>query len=135
MVNKICEMKNEILKHVDSMILERGVDRMDVDRVGKMIDMVHHLAESESNCWQAEYYRTVTEAMNSDKYGYSSMPDSRGFYNTGGGTGSSAGYSRMSNGSKDFREIIPSLRDVMREAKPDDREKMRNEIMSIVGVV
>jgi len=112
MVNKIYALKNEILGKVDEVIHERGVDRMDVDRVGKMIDMVHHLAESESNCWQAEYYRTVTNAMKEGKYGYNEMPTERQGY--GMMPDDAMGYTHMTNGSNDFREIVPSLRNVMR---------------------
>ena len=143
MVNKIYELKNEILGHVDNVVHERGIERMDVDRVNKLIDMVHHLAESESNCWQAEYYRTVTEAMKGDTYGYSgygSMQNSggrQGYAPGTGGTGSSAGYATQSmhQGYMGFDEAMDPLRNMIREAKPDERERMRNEVLKMVGAL
>ena len=142
MVNKIYEMKNELLSYTDRLINERGIERMDVDRVNKLIDMVHHLAESESNCWQAEYYRTVTEAMKGESSGYTTQSMGSGMrqgYAPGtGGTGSSAGYMPMRDGysgSMGFDETIDPIRTMMREAKPDDRERMRKEILKMVGAV
>ena len=142
MVNKIYQMKNELLEQVDRVMHERGIERMDIDRVNKMIDMVHHLAESESNCWQAEYYRTVTEAMKGESSGYSTQSMGSGMrqgYAPGtGGTGSSAGYMPMRQGymgSMGFEENLDPIRTMMRDAKPDEREKMRNEILKMVGAM
>jgi len=133
MVNKIYELKNEILSTVEDVVHERGVERMDVDRVGKMIDMVHHLAEAESNCWQAEYYRTVTEAMNS-KRGYTPGMSEGIRRNYGGGTGSSAGY-YMGYNPDSFSDAINPVRDMMHDAQPDERKRMRNEVMSMIGAM
>ena len=144
MVNKIYQMKNEILAQADKELNERGVERMDVDRLGDMIDMVHHLAEAESNCWQAEYYRTVTEAMKGEKSGYTQYMGEtgrQGYAPGTGGTGSSAGYMPMTSGRQGysdtmgFEETIDPLRTMMRNAKPDEREHMRNEVLKMIGAV
>lgn len=83
MVGEIYELKNKILAQVKKEITERGVEKMDVEEVGKMVDMVKDLADAEKNCWKADYYRAVTEAMGSQGYsqGYTPMgyaADNRG---------------------------------------------------------
>lgn len=66
-------MKNEILAQTKKELEERGPDRMDVNRMGEMVDMVKDLAEAEMYCWKAQYYRNaVTEAMEERYGGYRS---------------------------------------------------------------
>lgn len=139
MVEKIYEIKNKILQRVekDSM----NMDRVDVKELGELVDMVKDLAEAEDHCWQAQYYRKVTEAMEQGQ---------QAGYGTGGGTGSSAGYgsggqggarqgyastARQGYGSMGHEEIIEPLRTAIQQANPDEREKLRNEVMKTVGMM
>ena len=141
MVNEIYQMKNDILKEAKKEIESRGIERMDVDRIGAMIDMVHHLAEAEASCWQADYYRTVVEAMKNEKQGYQKMPmqePDRRYYAPGtGGTGSSAGYMPMRTeregygGSMGFNDPLDPVREAMRNATPDEREHMRQQLRNM----
>lgn len=55
------------------------------------IDAVKDLAEAEKACWEAEYYRSVTEAMEDGKMGYD---DGMGY-----GRGGRGGYGRGGNRS------------------------------------
>jgi tRNA A37 N6-isopentenylltransferase MiaA len=63
MVEEIYKMKNELLQQAKKELAERGPERIDVNRMDKMIDMVKDLADAEKSCWEASYYRKVTEAM------------------------------------------------------------------------
>ena len=71
MVNMICQMKGDIIKQVRAEIDERGMERMNVGRIGEMIDMVKDLAEAEEKYWKGQYYRNlVTDAMETKYGGY-----------------------------------------------------------------
>ena len=146
MVERIYKMKNQLLQQAEKELDERGLDRIDVNRMGEMVDMIKDLAEAEASCWQAEYYKTVTKAMEQGSSGY------------GGGTGSSAGYGssmQMSGGRSGYatqssmydtarqgymdgrggKEVVESLRKEIQSAGPDDRERIRHEVMSVIGAM
>lgn len=84
MVEKLKDLKDELLMQAEQDMHEQG----GVDP--KMIDSIKDLAEAEKACWEAEYYRTVTEAMEDGKAGYD---DGMG-YSRGGNQGSMRGYRR-----------------------------------------
>ena len=146
MVNKIWEIKNKFLERMEKEIGERGIDRVDVADMDKLANIIHHFAEAEASCWQAEYYKTVTKAMEQGSSGY------------GGGTGSSAGYGssmQTSGGRSGYatqssmydtarqgymdgrggKEVVESLRKEIQSAGPDDRERIRHEVMSVIGAM
>ena len=135
MVNEIYTLKNEILKQVKKEVEERGAERIDVNRIGAMIDMVHHLAEAEENCWEAQYYRAAVSNSMEQKYGYTPQNSERMGY--GGGTGSSArmGYdSNMGYGSMGYSgNITEEIKRAMMGANQEERSRLKNEIHSILG--
>lgn len=130
MVDKIYEVKNKILERIEKDVAERGVERLDP----QMVDMVKDLAEAEKACWEAEYYRSVTEAMDGAS-GYS-----------GGGQGGSGGRSGWQNqygsgrdmgrggrrGYGDYHGAMEEVRHYMQGANPDERERMRAEMRSMM---
>ena len=142
MVEDIYKLKNDILKQVKKEVEERGVERIDVNRTGTMIDMIHHLAEAEQACWEAQYYRAAVTNSMEQKYGYSPMyqqSERMGYQNSGGETGSSArmGYgSNMGYGSMGYSDnIMEELKRAVMAANPDDRMHLKNEINSIIGSI
>lgn len=130
MVEKICEIKNEVIGLIEKNIGNRGIERADVNELGKLADIVKDLAEAEEKCMKATYYCTVTKAMEGSS-GYSS----------GGGTGSSAGYpshmgygssrGRMGYGSGGNHEAKEAIKRLMRNVGPEEREHMLNELMAM----
>ena len=116
MVDKIYALKNEILKRTNDEIHERGIERMDVKEVGELVDMVKDLAEAEAYCWKAEYYRTVTDAMKGEKSGYTQMSGGRSGYQGG-------------------ESPVETLRSMLKNSGPDEREKLRNEVRSMIGAM
>lgn len=131
MVEEIYELKNKILRHVEGET--SNMSRIDVKEVGELIDMVKDLAEAEKSCWEAQYYRRITEAMEQEKSGYgSAQGSSRSGY--GAGTGSSATVQRQGYSMGGFHETIDPLRTAMQKANPDEREMLRKEIRSIIGM-
>lgn len=91
MVEKIADLKDQMLMMMEGEISERGIENADVNMLGKIADQIKDLAEAEKACWEAEYYRTVTEAMEDGKSGYD---DGMGY--RGGRVG--MGYDRQGRG-------------------------------------
>ena len=88
MVEKIKDIKDKILAQVEEDMHENGsVDPQDIDNI-------KDLAQAEESCWKAEYYRSVSEAMEDDQMGYDGGmgyarggQSGRGGYNQGGNGG------------------------------------------------
>ena len=121
MVNKICDIKNKFVEHIDKVIGERGIDRINVSEMGDLVDIVKDLAEAEKECWEAQYYRNiVTEAMEA-KYGYQPhMMDER------------MGYAQLSRGTGTMGygdDIVEQLSERMKHATPEERMTMRSRII------
>lgn len=142
MVENIYELKNKILDHVEMETMNMA--RIDVKEVGELVDMVKDLAEAEAMCWKAEYYKSVVESMKqgaSQGYGQGGGQG----YGQGGGTGSSAGYGsgrsgyqrqgRQGYGQQGHQEAMEVLRTAIKTANPDERERIRNEVKSIIGAM
>jgi len=135
MENRIYDIKNKLLCKIEEET--QDIDRMDYNAVGVLIDAIHHLAET-------EYYCSVADAMWAEKHGYTS----------GGGTGSSTpitqarmGYSQppmrygymppepIAQGRMGYHNPVEDLRSEYQKASPDERERMRVEVMKMVGAM
>ena len=129
MVEEIKRHKDRVLAYMAKELEKYGDDRMDVAEMDKLADIVKDMAEAEKQCWEAEYYRTVTEAM--DRSGY--MPEGMGY-----GMGRS-GYNpnRDSMGRYARRgydhDPIQAVREAMGSAPTEERERMKRELRQIVG--
>lgn len=155
MVEKIYEIKNKILQRVEKDTM--NMERIDVEEVGKLVDMVKDLAEAEEKCWKAQYYRKVTEAMDQGQQaGYGGGTGSSAGYGSGGsgggggqgGGGGRQGYGTMARqgysgggggsqgyGSMGHEEFMEPLRMTLQQANPDERERLRNEVMKTIGMM
>jgi len=112
-------LKDQLINRAEKDMRDRTADRINIEEMAKIIDAIHHIAET-------EYYCAVTDAMGGSQ-GYGSMG-----YNTmsyGGGTGSSAGY----NQNMGHSGLIDPLRMAMQNGTPEEREKLRRELMSMMG--
>ena len=146
MVGEIYELKNKLLEQMAQDVQERGIERLDKDRV----DMVKDLAEAEKNCWKAEYYRAVTEAMEGEagypmsgnQMGYNGMSGAQqgsrgGNMGTGSQSGSRSGY-RDSMGryarrgyGMGYQEHVDALKMELQNADPQQREMIMQQIRSM----
>lgn len=136
MINKIYELKNKLLQHVEEEVRTKGIERLD----GEKVDMIKDLAEAEAYCMKAKYYDTVVAAMGQGSSGYQGQ---------GGGTGSSAGYGGMQGGGRGYssrdnmqssgyggmghQDLMFPLRMALQAAGPEEREKLRQETSSLFG--
>ena len=133
MVQRIAEEKNRILEYLGKSIDKYGPDKMNVEEIGKLADAVKDMAEAEKACWEAEYYQSVTEAMDSRGYmpemdygdgmmrgyrrrGYNPNRDSRGRYSRG------------------YHEDMEAIRQSMGSASPEEREKMKRELRQMLDM-
>lgn len=137
MVEDIYNMKNEILKQAKKELEERGPERIDVNRMGEMVDMVKDLAEAEKSCWEAQYYRRVTEAMEGSS-GYTQTTNSNPA--SGGGNMSRQGYGTRSMrqgydsmGSMGHGDLIEKLSEEYRQLGPEERMMYKNRIFTELG--
>lgn len=143
MVGAIYELKNQLLESMLREVQERGgIDRLDKERV----DMVKDLAEAEKNCWEAEYYRSVAEAMEGQS-GYGPQMGYDGMYGAQQGSrggsmrstpqsGSQRGYrdsmGRYARRGYGYQEHIDALKAEMQNADPQQREAMMQELRGIM---
>ena len=150
MVEVIYDLKNQLLEEMERDVKERGVERLDKEKV----DMVKDLAEAEKSCWEAEYYRAVAEAMeggsgygmqngiSGNQMGYNGMSGAQGGNrvgngNRGGQNGSGSGY-RDSMGrfaarrGYGYQQHIDALRMEMQNADPQQREQMMQELRGVM---
>lgn len=135
MVELVKENKDRVLEYMRTLMDKYGKDKMAVDEVYKLADIVKDLAEAEKECWEAEYYRSVTEAMERSGYtpeeyeprmrrGYNPNRDSMGRYSRRGYDGT-YGYDH---------EPLEALRAKMGGASPEEREKMKRELRQMLDM-
>ena len=93
---EIKELKQKLIECFKAEISKKGLDCMDTEEAGEVIDMIKDLAETEKCCMEALYYQKVTEAMLSydePRYGYNpNRSASTGRYTSGGGRGGRMGF-------------------------------------------
>lgn len=145
---------------VDSMrrsVAQSGSERLDLDEMDMLADILKDVAEAKKNCAEAMYYETVTEAMGTSGY----MPEYMGYGGQGGGGGGQGGGGR--SGYRDSMGRFASrprrgyegggyggsgygggygydgdptqaMREAMGSATPEEREKMKRELRQIIGM-
>ena len=60
---KLCKTKADLLEGLCAEIDTKGFCGMDCEETGEIVDMIKDLADAEKNCYKAEYYKTIVEAM------------------------------------------------------------------------
>lgn len=66
---KIGELKTELVDCLKSEFA-KGLSCIDTKEAGEVTDMIKDLAETERNCYEACYYKSIVEAMEDARYGY-----------------------------------------------------------------
>ena len=140
MVEKIKEIKDQALRRMEQSINERGIERADVQEMGKLADIVKDLAEAEKACWEAEYYMSVTEAMGDGQMGYDgadgmryAQNGSQGGYRSGyrGQSRDSMGRYTSRRGYRDgygHQDMMQEIRQMMQTADPQEREQLKMQL-------
>lgn len=139
MVELIKQDKDKVLAYMGKSLEKYGPDKMDVAEMDKLADIVKDLAEAEKACWEAEYYRSVTEAMESQGY----MPEGMGYGmgyegRSGQGGRGRSGYrdsrGRYARRGYGYHEDMEGLREQMQTADPEEREKMKRELRQMLDM-
>lgn len=154
MVDKIFSIKAKVLERMERSIGERGVERMDIAEMEKLADVVKDLSEAEKECWEAEYYHAVTDAMGGGSMGYedAATRDRRGYANGGSQGVPPSGYTYQ-GGRSGYRDSMgryaqnPNrgympygydpmqvVREAMETATPEDKERMKQEMRVLSGM-
>lgn len=94
---EIKELKQKLVDCFKAEISTKGLDCVDTQEAGAVVDMIKDLAETEKECMEALYYQKVTEAMLSyeePRYGYNmNRSATTGRYTSrGGGRGGRMGF-------------------------------------------
>ena len=119
MVDRIYALKNQFIQRIERDIQERGLDRIDVNEMGELVDMVKDLAEAEESCWKATYYRLVSDGM---QKGAVETKQARAGYDT--------------QQRHDYTsDTISKLSEEYRNLTPDERNQMRDRILSMFGMM
>lgn len=131
MVNKIRELKNELLQHIEDEVKRSGIERLNGDK----IDMVKDLAEAECYCMKAQYYDTVTKAMEGEQpSGYTMASRGSMGYQSRDTQPSGYGMGRMGyHDGEDPEELIQKLTHAINTSDPNKREQLRNRTLAIIG--
>lgn len=142
MVESIRNLKDELLMQAEQDIHDNGgIDHM-------MIDDIKDLAEAEKACWEASYYRAVTEAMEDGQMGYDGGMGRQGRgYRRGqdGQGGQGRGYRRGYRGRDSMgrytsrkgyghQDMMQEVRQMMETADPQEREQMRMKLREIASM-
>ena len=131
MVNKIYELKNQLLKHVEEEVARNGIERLNGDKV----DMIKDLAEAECYCMKAKYYDTVTKAMQGEQQsGYSMGQRSMGYQSRDMQEPSGYGMGYMGyHEEEDAEQLIQKLKQKLDHESPAKREQLRNRTLATIG--
>ncbi len=132
MVEKLYELKNKLIEQAEKDMREKGAERIDPE----LYDAIKDMAEAEEKCWKAEYYRAVTEQMEGRSgympYGYENMPQNppQGRYGWQNqyGSGYRRGYDRMMG----HGDSVEGIRNIMNMASPEKKERIKNELRSMM---
>lgn len=125
---------------MDKTLDKYGPDKMNVEEVGKLADAVKDMAEAEKACWEAEYYRSVSEAMESpagympEGMGYQRMNRGRMGYNPNRDSMGRYTSRRGYDGSYGYHEHMEDIRSEMQSASPEEREKMKRELRQMLDM-
>ena len=140
MVGEIKATKDKVLRRLEQVIDEKGPERMNVQEVGMLADVVKDLAEAEKSCWEAEYYMSVTEAMQDGSMGYDGMGygssqgrQGRMGYNPNRdsmGRYARRGYSR----GYGYDDAMQEVRQMMQTADPQERERLKAQLRQMADM-
>lgn len=144
MVEDIYAIKNKFIERMESDLRERGAEKIDIDMMYQLADIVKDLAEAEKLCWEADYYRSVSEAMGQSGYqmpympemGYEQPPRDGMQANRMGYRVSGSGSANQYGGRRGYEppahDPLGALRMEMRTAEPKRREELVRELRQML---
>lgn len=139
MLDKLYDLKSDVVERLTKVIDERGLERMSAD---ELFDAMKDLAE-------AEYYCSVTDAMESygympedmtyDGMGYDGRDGNRGNSGNRSGYRDSMGrYSTRANRRRGYRmghmDAIENIREELQSATAEERDQLKREVLQMFGM-
>lgn len=123
-ITEIDELKTQIMCCVKGQFAN-GIHAVDTNEAKEAIDMIKDLAQAKKDCYKAEYYKTVIEAMEEGSeptYGYNGRRYSSGRYAPKG-----AGHPGYTRPYEPYMDEAPYLKAYMTD--PDFKKNMMGEYM------
>lgn len=117
MVDEIYSLKNRILAHIEDETT--NMNRIDVKEIGELVDMVKDLAEAEKYCWEATYYRSISQAMETYEAGQRGYEQPR--------------QPAKVMGSSPHDDIIGKLEEEYRNLTQEERLMMKSRVLNVLG--
>lgn len=124
MLEDIKRIKQDVIRFMEQEVGKYGNGRMDTKQVGDLADVVKDLAE-------AEYYCTVAEAMGQGSQGYTRPMDDMMGYGGYGRMGYQGSQQQGSGQRMGHVDAVEMVRDLLANANPDMRAKIRNEVLGM----
>lgn len=118
-MEEIIDMKKTLTSALKSHI-SNGLESVDTSEAGQVADIIKDLSETERNCYEACYYKTVIEAMEEGeepRYGYNNRRYSNGHYAPKGSGSVSMGY-------RPYIDEEPYINAYMHDPRFDEKMKM-----------
>ena len=110
--------------------MQEGAERIDLESVGMLADVVKDLAHAEKNCWEAEYYYSIVDAMHkNDRSGYGSTGR---MSRSGMNNQYVSGYSRMGY-QEGHEDAVDHLVDAMKGMNEEEKVRARERLLSVMG--
>lgn len=115
--DKICDMMSKIMCAMSDQI-NTGIQNVNTNEAGQVIDMIKDLSEAEEKCWKACYYKYIVKAMKEEeeyaeklppeeRRGYDHWRYSSGRYAPTGHGHYSSGYRPMDEGWAEVMHTEP----------------------------
>lgn len=151
-MHRITRMKDRLIEEAQSRM--ENLDGGSIEQMGRIIDMIKDLAETEKACMEADYYDSVVEAMDGDdRYGYDPQGSRSSVGRPGGGRryeamddGDRMGYKNQygnwpanpANRRRRMRrrgyseESVENLRQLMEEADPERKRQLKQDLEELM---
>lgn len=116
----ICKMINTMAQWVEEE-MSTGVETVDVDELGKAVDILKDFAQTKAYLAKACYYETVVTAMENGSHDASPTVE---LYSH---------HLDQDDGSHSMQEILSNMRHMYKEANPELKKKMKSDVNALMA--
>lgn len=125
---KLCELKDKLVTTMAEQV-SMGIQNVNTNEAGQVVDMIKDLAEAEEKCWKACYYKSIVKAMEEydegreymdpeDRRGYDHWRYSSGRFAPSGRGHYSSGYRPMGDKWTESMQMEPWMSDSQNRSMP-----------------
>lgn len=141
-LKELNELKHTLIEAA-KMEAAKGIENINTEEMGEVVDMIKDLASAEKDCMEACYYETVTDAMSGEdeRAGYDRWRYASGRF-APKGRGTRTGYTpdrmmpqnngRMGYHDAKMDEVMASVQTMWDKANVEDRENLKEQLKDLV---